>query len=444
MEIHRKVVLHFRISKNPENQIDLALQEAFGKDKWVSKDFPNNPLENQELVKKWINENPNAICFSSNTAFLPLPQIEGVEIFPIIFISNPIDRFGSDYNFDKNQPPNTYSSVLAKHTTFEGYVQVKIAIPGDRQCKNFHTYRLAMAYSGINENEFKKAKNAIEQLPFIGDMNCFDESLMNLNERLSAFFGELIRLKKIEKFEVLTEIKNQNLIKLINNNNLLDLKLNDPNPYSEIPKQIVQYWHDTPSDVIVQIQKTVSISNPDFKHIIFNREQAFTFLLEHYGPDIATAFKSIKIPAMQSDVFRIAYVYKYGGGYLDSTIGITKSLIPLLSNKRAVFFRNIIPPHDTIINGVFFATPKNIILKRICQTIFQNLLQKKEGSLIHITGPGVYNALIKKLESDDVLIVDWLKFAIKEYFSTHRNLTHTNKEAHWSVVQNKVGSLYEE
>lgn len=443
LQKQRKVVIHYRLNKNPENQIDLALQEVFGQQKWVTKEFPNNPIGNQEIVINWINENPEAIFFSSYTAFLPPPHMEGVEIFPIIFLSNPIDRIGSDYNFDNKQPPNTYSSVLAKHTNLEGYLHVKVALPGDRQCNNFQTYRLALVYPGNHEDEFERARKVMEQLPFVGDMNLMDESLKNLSEKLSIFFGEKLELKKKESHETFTEIKNQNLIKYINNKNILDQKLNDPNPNSEIPKQIVQYWNDTPSDVIVQIQNTVAISNPDFKQIIFNRDQAYTFLLEHYGYDIATAFKSIKIPAMQSDVFRIAYVYKYGGGYLDSTIGITKSLIPLISNKRAVFFRNIIPPHDTIINGVFFATPKNVILKGICQTIFQNLLQKKEGNIIHITGPAVYNAVVKKMESDDVLIVDWLKFAIKEYFSTHRNLTHTNKDAHWSVVQNKVGSLYE-
>ena len=41
---------------------------------------------------EFIRSNPHLRAISSHTALLPVPQIDGIEIFPIIFVRHPIDR----------------------------------------------------------------------------------------------------------------------------------------------------------------------------------------------------------------------------------------------------------------------------------------------------------------------------------------------------------------
>lgn len=187
MKKNRKVILHYHLFKNAGTSLDAALKEAFGKENWITKEFPNNPKLNKDSVKQWIVDNPEVVCFSSHTAFLPPPKIEGVDIFPIIFLRNPIDRIISAYNFERKQNAATFGSTLARNTTLEGYIETRLSIPNDRQCRNFHTHRLAMMYPENEGEELTRAKKAIRELPFVGLVEEFDKSISDLNQKLNDF-----------------------------------------------------------------------------------------------------------------------------------------------------------------------------------------------------------------------------------------------------------------
>lgn len=195
----RKIILHYHLFKNAGTSIDAALKDAFGEEKWVTKEFPKNPQKNINEVKQWIVDNPEAICFSSHTAFLPIPKIDSVEVFPVIFLRNPLDRVVSAYYFEKKQNSKNFGAVLAKHTDLEGYINVRLSLPKDRQCKNFQTHRLSMAVSDPNMDELNKAYKAIQQLPFIGIVENFNDSILNLSKKLSLFFKKEIILPPKKK-----------------------------------------------------------------------------------------------------------------------------------------------------------------------------------------------------------------------------------------------------
>ena len=203
MKKKRKIILHYHLFKNAGTSLDAALKEAFGEDNWATKEFPNNPKINKEGLKNWIICNPEVVCFSSHTAFLPPPKIEDIDIFPIIFLRNPIDRIVSAYNFERKQNAETFGSVLARNTDLKGYIEIRLSIPNDRQCRNFHTHRLAMMYPEAEGDEFKRAKKAIKELPFIGLVEEFDKSINILNEKLSefGFEGKSIGVKSLNKWK---------------------------------------------------------------------------------------------------------------------------------------------------------------------------------------------------------------------------------------------------
>lgn len=178
----RKVILHYHLFKNAGTSLDAAFKENFKGDEWVTAEFPGQPVKNREMVKQWIIDNPQAKCFSSHTAILPPPKIEGVEVLPVIFMRHPIDRIASAYAFEKKQGGDSFGAVLARNTDFKGYVETRLSLPHDRQCRNFHMQRFATMFGEKQGTEFERAKMAVEKLPFVGIVEDFAGSL----ERLEA------------------------------------------------------------------------------------------------------------------------------------------------------------------------------------------------------------------------------------------------------------------
>jgi hypothetical protein len=217
----KTVILHYHLFKNAGTSLDAALKENFSEadGEWVTKEFPAQPAKNREQVKQWIIDNPQAKCFSSHTAILPVPKIEGVKIIPVLFYRHPIDRIASAYSFEKKQGGDGFGPVLARNTTLAGYVETRLSIQYDRQCRNFHAHRLATMFGERQGDEATRAKIAVEKLPFIGVVEQYSNSLKKLEELLENEGFEGIELKPIEKNvsrglkksldDKLTEIKNK-------------------------------------------------------------------------------------------------------------------------------------------------------------------------------------------------------------------------------------------
>lgn len=195
----RKVILHYHLFKNAGTSLDAAFKANFKGDEWITAEFPGQPAKNREMVKQWIIDNPQAKCFSSHTAILPPPQIEGVEVLPVIFMRHPIDRIASAYAFEQKQGGDGFGAVLARNTDFKGYVETRLALPNDRQCRNFHMQRLATMFGEKQGDEFTRAKIAVEKLPFIGIVEDFSGSLARLEDWLKLEGFTDLHFKPVEK-----------------------------------------------------------------------------------------------------------------------------------------------------------------------------------------------------------------------------------------------------
>lgn len=195
----RTVIFHYHLFKNAGTSLDAALKENFEEGEWVTKEFPAQPQLNREQVKQWVIDNPQAKCFSSHTALLPPPVIDDVKILPIIFVRNPIDRIASAYSFEKKQGGDSFGAVLARNTTFSGYVETRISLPHDHQCRNFHIERLSTMFGEKKGNKLERASLAVMTLPFIGVVEQFSQCLVYLEEWLNSEGLEGIKLKPLEK-----------------------------------------------------------------------------------------------------------------------------------------------------------------------------------------------------------------------------------------------------
>lgn len=87
---------------------------------------------------------------------------------------------------------------------------------------------------------------------------------------------------------------------------------------SLIPAKIAQFWDENiPADVAALCEEWRR-AHPDFSYRLFSRADARRFLAEQELPGLLAAFDRAKEPAMKADVFRLAYLARSGGFYVDA------------------------------------------------------------------------------------------------------------------------------
>jgi hypothetical protein len=182
----RNLIIHYHLFKNAGSSVDVILKQNFG-NRWIKFEGDGKKITSEEL-EKFILERPEIQAISSHTANLPLPVIEGVNIFPIIFLRNPLDRIRSIYDFEKRQTEVTDGSVMAKKSTLAEYIEWRLNRLGDLAIQNFQTLRFAMGYFNLNNplvlSNLEKAKFVASSLPFVGIVENFDESIQLLVNKL--------------------------------------------------------------------------------------------------------------------------------------------------------------------------------------------------------------------------------------------------------------------
>jgi hypothetical protein len=194
----RAVILHYHLFKNAGTSLDALLKEQLP-GRWVTREFPGQPAANRRMVQDWIAEEPSAACFSSHTAFLPPPEVPGVDVVPVIFVRHPLDRIASAYTFERQQQDNGFGATLARNTTLAGYIETRQSMPHDRQCRDFHVNRFAQMYAEDTGSENDRAMRALDALPFVGVVEDFSSSLERLETLLrSRGFGD-IELRPVQR-----------------------------------------------------------------------------------------------------------------------------------------------------------------------------------------------------------------------------------------------------
>lgn len=87
------------------------------------------------------------------------------------------------------------------------------------------------------------------------------------------------------------------------------------------PRNIVQFWHsleDLPDDVQQCIASWRHCSKKGFAHRLFDESSARAFIRSALGQRYERAFRKCYHPAMQSDYFRLCYIFIEGGFYVDA------------------------------------------------------------------------------------------------------------------------------
>jgi tetratricopeptide (TPR) repeat protein len=87
---------------------------------------------------------------------------------------------------------------------------------------------------------------------------------------------------------------------------------------SRIPAKIAQFWDENiPADVEALCEGWRE-KHPDFFYARFSKVEARRFLQKTGRPEALAAFDRAREPAMKSDIFRLAWLYREGGFYVDA------------------------------------------------------------------------------------------------------------------------------
>lgn len=227
MSVTRTVFLHYHLFKNAGTSLDAILEQHF-QDRWVTQEFRSNGGNNTALIEDWIRATPHAVVYSTHTAVGPLPQVEGVEIVPLILLRDPVKRVISAYKFERQQQVDNWGANLAKSTDLKGYVTTRLGRPNDRQCRNFQTSRLAP----FQPNDMAEAQRAIAGVDLIhtqglvGLVSDFGGFIERLNKRVQqvdpTFKGEVVRSNASSKGD---EAPDPSVIDLLKQSNIDDTRV---------------------------------------------------------------------------------------------------------------------------------------------------------------------------------------------------------------------------
>jgi mannosyltransferase OCH1-like enzyme len=88
-----------------------------------------------------------------------------------------------------------------------------------------------------------------------------------------------------------------------------------------IPRDVVQFWHDLdalPGDVAECLNSWKQLEKDGFFIHLFDDARARCFIVTNYKPSHVAAFDRCYHPAMRCDYFRLCYILRRGGFYVDA------------------------------------------------------------------------------------------------------------------------------
>jgi hypothetical protein len=118
--------------------------------------------------------------------------------------------------------------------------------------------------------------------------------------------------------------------KIIKRENLYQIEnITDKKFYKNI-LQTYKSFHQVPSYIINNVKN----KNPDWEYYFYDDYQIKDFLLKEYGQAYVDKFDSFKSGAHKADLFRLCWLYKNGGVYIDIDMEILKPLDEIIENNE--------------------------------------------------------------------------------------------------------------
>ncbi|MET0443455.1 MAG: tetratricopeptide repeat protein, partial [Pseudorhodoplanes sp.] len=216
-------------------------------------------------------------------------------------------------------------------------------------------------------------------------------------------------------------------------------------PSSFASRTIVQFWNQEhiPQDV-QEVVNSWPTQNPGFAHRLFSEATAAAYIRSFFGQESADLFAECHHPAMQSDFFRVCYLYQDGGIYLDADEVCIRPLSDLLDSfgdaEFAAWMSSDVFPYAY--NGFLAAEPRSEILRLALDDMIAHLRRSSRAGvkpdIWHTTGPGLFTrALARGLKSGAVNKQNTILLTTTQYRSvalTAENLDYKlSRSGNWRL-----------
>ncbi len=173
---------------------------------------------------------------------------------------------------------------------------------------------------------------------------------------------------------------------------LIKYKLRIPYPLkykyiNVIPLNIFQTWHS--KNLPYLMEKNVNYIrklNPAFNYKLFDDDDCYNFIKQHFPPDVLMAFNKLIPGAYKADLWRYCVLYKLGGIYLDIKYMPVNGFkfINLSEQEHWVLDAD----NNGIYNALMVCKPGNKILSDAINKIVYHVKTKYYGnSCLDPTGP---------------------------------------------------------
>lgn len=124
---------------------------------------------------------------------------------------------------------------------------------------------------------------------------------------------------------------------------------------TKIPKVLIQTYSSKdkiPSKVYENVNKYAK----GYEHKVFDDDDCYEFISNHYSLEMANKFKSLKVKAHKADLFRYCYLYKYGGVYMDIKTELIKPISEIFTDENNLYTVLSIQS-GSIYNGIIASGP---------------------------------------------------------------------------------------
>ncbi len=223
-----------------------------------------------------------------------------------------------------------------------------------------------------------------------------------------------------------------------------------------VPKRIVQFWDNLdqlPEDVHECIETWKNIEEQGIERLLFDKRQARDFIYRNLGSRYKLAFDKCYHPAMQSDYFRLCYIFVAGGCYIDADDVYNGVQIKYLFNDGRLKIQplcydtathRMVPPQIFTKSGAneaswIFYFNNNPLISSSKNPLIENALDEATLSLEKnittglpeiqsTTGPGNLTKSIfdiasknKEIKQDLLVLCNWEDIAMSRWELSYRN-----------------------
>lgn len=266
-------------------------------------------------------------------------------------------------------------------------------------------------YGVISHSKLQKA-DFLVSIAYLSESECMITvrrmDSVGWDSSLSVFIDELGNNIFREYFTITPTLSHSNKQIFNTTVRLVPIADNKLDKQQLIPKTIIQtfFTSNASSYLHYNAMQTFLDFNPEYEHRFFDDEDIRIFLTQHYSMSVVNAFDILIAPAFKADIFRYAYILKYGGCYFDHKMILRKPLREIIKadDKLILCLDALIvsghAPLSSIFatkfyNAIICAQPGDYRLAVVLDTVVSNVHQHKVEGMLAITGPrAMYTTLM--------------------------------------------------